>query len=236
MDITSVQAILFDKDGTLFDFQKSWTPWANAVIKRLAPDDVSLGRAVADVLGFDMDAELFLPDSFAVSSTPDAQINRLLSLLPHLDADQISARMMPKLADAVPVPVRDLTKALTHLKSHDIKMGVVTNDFEQVAFEHLHHAGVQGAFDVVIGFDSGFGGKPAPDGCVAAALALGVSPEQTVMVGDSLHDLHAGRAAGMRTIGVLTGTASRSDLAPWADSVVQDIADIADFFPTNLFV
>ena len=179
MDITSVKAILFDKDGTLFDFQRSWSPWATAVIDRLAQDDAQVAQAVADVLGFDIAQGHFSADGFAVSSTPDEQIERLLPIFPNLSGDEILSRMMSKMDVAVPVPVRDLDKA---------------------------------------------------DGCIAAALALGVDPAQTVMVGDSLHDLTAGRAAGMRTIGVLTGTASRADLAPWADSVVLDVSEIADFF------
>ena len=44
------------------------------------------------------------------------------------------------------------------------------------------------------------------------------------MVGDSLHDLHAGRAAGMRTVAVLTGIATAPDLTPHADAVLPDIS------------
>ena len=46
------------------------------------------------------------------------------------------------------------------------------------------------------------------------------------MVGDSLHDLQSGRAAGMVTIAVLTGVADTSELAPFADVVLPDISHI----------
>ena len=59
------------------------------------------------------------------------------------------------------------------------------------------------------GFDSGFGAKPALGPLLAFATAMGLLPDQVVMVGDSPHDLIAGRAARMHTIGVLTGLASR---------------------------
>ena len=49
------------------------------------------------------------------------------------------------------------------------------------------------------------------------------------MVGDSAHDLIAGRAAGMQCVGVLTGTATRADLAPLADVVLPDIGHIPDW-------
>ena len=53
-----------------------------------------------------------------------------------------------------------------------------------------------------------------------------LKPERVVMVGDSTHDLLAGRAAGMQTLGVLTGIAERPELAPLADAVLPDIGHI----------
>jgi len=49
------------------------------------------------------------------------------------------------------------------------------------------------------------------------------------MVGDSTHDLHAGRAAGMRTVGVLSGPAPREELAPFANVVLADIGEIPNW-------
>ncbi|MGR3462852.1 MAG: HAD family hydrolase, partial [Roseovarius sp.] len=46
------------------------------------------------------------------------------------------------------------------------------------------------------------------------------------MVGDSTHDLIAGRAAGMACVGVLPGTATQADLAPFADAVLPDIGHL----------
>jgi phosphoglycolate phosphatase len=61
---------------------------------------------------------------------------------------------------------------------------------------------------------------------LAFACALGLDPGRVVMVGDSLHDLVAGRAAGMQTVGVLTGLACRDELAPCADVVLPDIGHL----------
>jgi hypothetical protein len=69
-------------------------------------------------------------------------------------------------------------------------------------------------FDFVAGCDSGFGAKPDPGMCLAFAAHLGHAPDTILMVGDSLHDLTAGRAAGMRTVGVLTGIARRRTSHP----------------------
>lgn len=54
----------------------------------------------------------------------------------------------------------------------------------------------------------------------------GIAPGDTVMVGDSLHDMHAARAAGMVAVAVLTGPARAETLAPAADVVLPDIGHL----------
>ena len=56
------------------------------------------------------------------------------------------------------------------------------------------------------------------------------------MIGDSTHDLLAGRAAGMITIGVLTGPAPHEELAPFADVVLADIGKIPDWLHSENLV
>ena len=84
-------------------------------------------------------------------------------------------------------------------------------------------------FAFVAGYDSGHGAKPAPGQCLAFARATGLAPAQVAMVGDSRHDLAAGRAAGMRTVAVLTGPARDDDLRPFADVVLPDIGHLPDW-------
>lgn len=62
--------------------------------------------------------------------------------------------------------------------------------------------------------------------CAHIARACDIPPARFVMVGDSLHDLLAGRAAGMATVGVLTGIADHGTLAPHADAVLPDIGHL----------
>ena len=60
----------------------------------------------------------------------------------------------------------------------------------------------------------------------AFADACGLPVGQVLMVGDSRHDLIAGRAAGMRTLAVLTGVATAEDLQDLADAVRPDIGHL----------
>jgi phosphoglycolate phosphatase len=127
------------------------------------------------------------------------------------------------------VPLRPLLSAL---RGRGLRLGVATNDSEAPARQHLANHGITDCFDFISGYDSGHGAKPGPGMCLAFASQLGLDPARVAMVGDSRHDLEAGRAAGMRVVAVLTGVARREDLEPHADVVLPDIGAIPDWLST----
>ena len=131
--------------------------------------------------------------------------------------------MLDAAHDVPQVPAVPLAPLLGRLAGASLKLAVVTNDGVAVAEAHLSAAGVRAHFGAVLGYDSGHGGKPGPGMLLAALDILGSRPASALMVGDSLADLKAARAAGCRSLGVLTGTADRNLLAPMATRVVPDI-------------
>ncbi|MEY4983322.1 MAG: hypothetical protein RIR62_1588 [Pseudomonadota bacterium] len=220
-----IDAIIFDKDGTLFDFRASWGAWAASLLAELAAeghDPATLGRAI----GFDPLTRAFRPDSPVIAGTPDDIAEALLPALPEGDGPALVARINRLAAEAPMVPATDLAAVLGALRARGMRLGVATNDAEAPAHRHLERAGVHPLFDFIAGFDSGYGPKPAPGQLLAFAARFGLSPDRVVMVGDSLHDLHAGRAAGMRVVAVLTGIATADVLAPHADAVMADISGL----------
>ena len=58
-----IRGLLFDKDGTLLDFDANWRELVNEVLDELAPDDPALRRVLADVAGMDPDSGRFRPGS-----------------------------------------------------------------------------------------------------------------------------------------------------------------------------
>ena len=221
-----IDAILFDKDGTLFDFNHTWGPWAGQVIEELADGDRDRGDALASALGYDLVAKMYFPDSPLIACTNRQAAEYITGVLPHRGVDDIEQYLTVSAQDVPLAPVVPLDGFLTGLKQRGLKLGVMTNDSEAGARAHLMAVGIAGYFDFIAGFDSGYGAKPNPDPLLAFACALGLDPGRVVMVGDSLHDLLAGRAAGMQTVGVLTGPACRDELAPCADVVLPDIGHL----------
>ncbi len=226
-----VDGILFDKDGTLFDFNATWVAWVERLIARWAGDDPARGAALAEAVGFDPARRRFHPGSVVIAGTPEEAAAALVPLLA-LPPGEIARILNGEASGAPMAEAVPLAPLLTRLRGRGLKLGVATNDAEAPARAHLAAAGVAALFDFVAGSDSGHGAKPGPGMCLGFAAATGLDPARVVMVGDSTHDLHAGRAAGMQVLAVLTGPAEAHALAPLADAVLPDIGHLPDWLET----
>ena len=225
----TLQGLVFDKDGTLFDFDATWGAWAAATIAAEAGDDLALRDRLDAGLGFDRTLTRFRQDSIVIAEPTRVVAERVLSLTGQSDLEALMARMAAAAQAAPQVPVTPLAPLFDDLAARGMTLGLVTNDTEAPARTHLAREGITARFAFVAGSDSGHGAKPDPAPLRAFCAATGLAPQECAMVGDSTHDLRAGRAAGMRCIGVLTGPARREDLAPLADAVLGSIADLPEW-------
>lgn len=224
-----VDGLLFDKDGTLFDFHTTWSAWAGGLISDLSDGDEDLRAQLAQVMHYDLDQGRFAATSPIIAGTNREAAECVAQVFDDRSVDDIETYLMHTSSEAPQSETVPLFPLLSGLRAQGLALGVMTNDTEYGARAHLGAAGVTGLFDFVAGFDSGFGAKPAPEPCLAFARAMQLNPGRVAMIGDSRHDLIAGRAAGMHTIAVLTGTATQADLAPFADAVLPDIGHIVDW-------
>jgi pyrophosphatase PpaX len=99
------------------------------------------------------------------------------------------------------------------LKQRGHPLGIVTSKTGWLARRGLDHVGLTSYFDVIVGCDSCDRHKPDPGPVLFALEKLGYSPDEAVFVGDSIHDMQAGNAAGVETVAALWGPFSREDLA-----------------------
>ena len=94
---------------------------------------------------------------------------------------------------------------LNTLKQRGVTLGIVTSKPVSTAIRGLELFGLTSHFDVVVGCDSVTKHKPDPAPVLYALNALDMEKAQTIYIGDSTHDIHAGNRAGVHTAGVLWG-------------------------------
>jgi len=220
-----LDGIIFDKDGTLFDFAATWSPWAAAFLRRAFKDDAQ-ATEVGRVIGFDLVTGKFDPASVVIAGTPEDIIEVIVQASPGIPADELMAIINAEAEKAPMAEAVPLSPLLDELKAKGLALGVATNDAEAPAIAHLSAVGVLDHFDFVSGSDSGYGGKPQPGQLLAFAKQHSLVSSRVAMVGDSLHDLHAGKAAGFLRVGVLTGMATEEDLRDHADVVLPNIGHL----------
>ena len=231
--LSAIKGLLFDKDGTLFDFEKTWNSWTSRILCEVSEQsDVSIDK-LAESIDFDLKTGKLLPQSIVIAGTHRQVTAALHSKLPNWNFDDLESYLLDIVIETPQYEVVPLRRLFMNLKSKGFLIGVMTNDAEKGAQAHLEAVGILDLLDFLAGSDTGYGCKPAPEPLLAFAETTNLKPDEIAMVGDSLHDLQAADAAGMMRIAVLTGMATESQLENYADLVLPSIADLSDLLSKN---
>lgn len=229
----SIKAILFDKDGTLIDFNETWLNIAHAVAISAADGNESQAQALMKSGGFDAETGRFRPDSVFAAGT-NAEIVTLWypELIGGARQEKISYfnEITAREGAENSVAIDGVLDALAILYDRGISLGIATNDSTTGAELTLSALGVAQLFTAAYGYDAVANPKPAPDAAHAFADLIGCKLSEIAMVGDNRHDLEMARAAGVGlAIGVLSGTGTRASLEPLADVILDSVAQLPDF-------
>ena len=207
------RALVFDLDGTLIDS---------------LPDIVWSFRAAFEAEGLpvpgddDVRARIGLPlEDMAADFTDDPGAIRAVC-----DAYR---RIYPEHFTERTRPFPGAVEVLTELRARGWLLAVATTKRSAMATRLVDALGLDAHLDHVQGTD-GMPHKPAPDVILAALSAL--RAEGDWMVGDTVTDLRAGRAAGLRTFGVSWGTHDAARLAEAApDHLANDLWPLLELVP-----
>jgi len=194
---TQVEAVLFDLDGTLLDSREDIAAACNHALR-------SAGRAALP--GAEIDT--FVGDGARKLVSSAFRLDR--------DAPEVTEHLERFLAYYAEHPLDHgsfypgTTEVLRALEG--VKLGICTNKSSAITRKILDKAGLGARFLSVIGGGDAGALKPNPAPVLLACSELGVSPERTIMVGDSEQDVLAARAAGCYAIGILGGFQSDARL------------------------
>jgi phosphoglycolate phosphatase len=231
----ALRAILFDKDGTLIDFDATWGPAAYEVMRALAAGDERAFAELIRVSEYIEPERRFLPSSplLAGSSAHYGPLwAQALGRPPGTDLYREMDELFRVWGLRNLAPIGEPAAVARALAERALRLGIATNDAEASARSQAEALGLLPFLDFIAGYDSGFGGKPHPGMVLAFAGRLGLQAGEVALVGDSLHDLETARLAGAVGIAVLTGPlrgAARAELEPHADYVIDSIADLPAF-------
>ena len=224
----AIRGILFDKDGTLFDFCASWIPAyrrsAESCAKRAAGVDAASLLAAG---GYDVATGRWEPHSVLAAGT-NRELATMWARDCGLDVEAVLDDIERELDDSArrdPVPIVHLESFFADLAARGYVLGVATMDDEARSRAMLDRFGASPYLAYLCGGDSGVGTKPGPGMVNAFLVATGLRAGEVMVVGDTPHDMDMGRAAGAGArVGVLSGVGTRAALDPLADHVIESIA------------
>ncbi len=233
-----IKAVVFDKDGTLLDYERCWLP-----IARVATDMVlnrygapELRDEIYERLGILADGSVDIEAPLATGSYEGigyAYANTLDSHGIKYDVPELTAiitdgyHTVPKDSETVPI-CDNLLQILSDIRSRGIKIGFITSDDEIGAKRTLDLLGIYDIFDVRLPNDRVSPQKPDPHYMNVFMKKTGFSPDEILMVGDTFADIEFGKNSGTRTLGVAKTENNRKKLSKKADYVRHDVSFVPE--------
>jgi pyrophosphatase PpaX len=123
----------------------------------------------------------------------------------------------------------DVVDTVKSLAARGHELAIVTSKSEALAMRGLVHVGLARYIDTIVGCEASTRHKPDPEPVRIALHRLACPPEEAVFVGDSVHDILAGNAAGVRTVAALWGAGRREEMEPGVPTAYA--ATISDILP-----
>ncbi len=232
-----IRAVLFDKDGTLLDYNLTWGPINVAAAEIAAGGDPVLADRLLAEGGMDRVTMVTRSGSLLAAGHTIEIAAAWVKAGSPLSLNDLSYRLDALFTASATgsVPIGDLEACFSALRAEGLTLGIASSDNEASIHLMLDHLGLAQHISFVAGYDSGHGVKPGPGMVHAFASALSLEPSQIAVVGDNSHDIDMGRSAGAGlVIGVLSGTGDAASLEPIADICLSDISKLPAFLAPHL--
>ncbi len=217
-----VKALLLDLDGTLVDSSKALKEAGRAGLLAAGLSNVKNDRISFEVARR-LEQDLSIDDLFAELHLGKDVEERFLPayLNAYYSAVMSKSKPFPKVKETLQILASSFPLALITLR-YVVREHVL---------DELHHLGLKKFFRVVVTTLDVEKPKPFPDALIIAAKKLHVPINECAIVGDSIVDIQAGKAAGAKTIAVLTGLFNKAELsARHPDLIIKSIA----YLPTHI--
>ena len=234
----NIEAIIFDKDGTLMNFDAFWVAVSIKAIQDILKQTDKADIPVDEILeSFGVHDSITDIDSVLCKGTYEQMgqiVHRILSQHGRaLPCDTVVSMVIDaynRHADAgdIAPTCPDLAKVLTELQNRGIKLAVVTTDNPPITRKCLQKLGIEALFDKIYTDDGVTPTKPDPFCVYDFCQLTGVKKENVLMVGDTMTDVLFAQNAGIAVVGLAKNDNSKKVLAPHADMVLSALSQLLD--------
>ncbi|WP_090883429.1 phosphoglycolate phosphatase [Nitrosovibrio sp. Nv6] len=191
-----IKAVMIDLDGTLLDTAHDLAAAANMMLRELGRAELP-PETIQSYIGKGIERMVKRSLTGSMDGEPDAELfNRAM---PIYERDYAKTLCI----DTRPYP--GVLEGLKALRENGFRLACVTNKAEAFTLPLLRATGLLGFFDVVLSGDSLPKKKPDPMPLLHACKQFGIEPSEMLLIGDSLNDAQAARAAGCRVFCVPYG-------------------------------
>jgi phosphoglycolate phosphatase len=220
MKLPRPEMVLIDVDGTLVDSVPDLAYCVDAMMSELGMPERGEKR-VRHWVGNGVERLVKRALVNQLDGEPDeALFSKALPVFEALYRDNTSKRS--RLYQGV-------KEALDFLKTTGVRLGCVTNKARQFTLPLLQDLGVHDYFEIIICGDMVERKKPDPMPLLQAAEQLETEPRASMMLGDSMSDVNAARAAGFQIVCMSYGYNHGEDIRDYdPDAVVDSMAEVKD--------
>jgi len=209
-----IKGILFDLDGTLVDSKPAYIEAAKITFSKLGLSPISDSEAIA----IPRKIEQKQPLNLNIETKPSTFL--ALYLRSYYSISEQKTKL-----------ISNVSKTLNSL-SKKMSLSLVTMRFvpKQSLINELKKFNIAEYFDPIVTAIDTCKPKPSPEALLKCVNSMNLNVKDCIIVGDSVNDIKAGRAANMKTVSVLSGIYSLQELVKEKpDFIIPNISFLPDF-------
>jgi sugar-phosphatase len=204
------KAIIFDMDGVLIDSEPLWKIAMEGVFRNIGCDltrndfEKTVGLRLDEVINY------WFQQKPWEAKTPKEVLNLIIAEMVNLISKNGK-------------PLTGVIETLTYLKENNYKIGLATSSYEVLIESVLKTLDIKHFFDITHSAEHENYGKPHPEVYINTAKMLGVSPEDCIVIEDSLNGVISGKAAKMHVVCIPEKSHEINPKFQIADEILEDL-------------